>query len=39
MKIFNIEKAVEEQVQKERAEKLSFTSNEQLSNYRASLQS
>lgn len=39
MKIFNIEEAVEEQVQKERAEKQSYLSNEQFSNYRASLQS
>lgn len=39
MKIFNIEEAVEEQVQKERAEKQSYISNEQFSNYRASLQS
>jgi glutamyl-tRNA reductase len=39
MKIFNIEEAVEEQVQKERAEKQSYLSNEQFSNYRATLQS
>ncbi|MGM0874454.1 MAG: glutamyl-tRNA reductase [Bacillota bacterium] len=39
MKIFNIEEAVEEQVQKERADKQSYLSNEQFSNYRASLQS
>jgi glutamyl-tRNA reductase len=39
MKIFNIEEAVEEHIQKERAEKHSLISNENLSNYRASLQS
>ncbi|KKI92290.1 glutamyl-tRNA reductase [Bacillus sp. SA1-12] len=39
MKIFNIEEDVEELVQKERAEKRSLLSNEQLSEYRASLQS
>ncbi|MGM7720945.1 glutamyl-tRNA reductase [Metabacillus sp. Hm71] len=39
MKIFNIEDAVEDLVQKERAEKRSLLSNEQLSEYRASLQS
>jgi glutamyl-tRNA reductase len=39
MKIFNIEDAVEEQVQKERAEKQLNLSNGQMSDFRASLQS
>ncbi|MBO1514737.1 glutamyl-tRNA reductase [Metabacillus bambusae] len=39
MKIFNIEDAVEEQVQKERAEKQLNLSNEQMPDLRASLQS
>jgi glutamyl-tRNA reductase len=39
MKIFNIEEAVDVQVQNERAEILSFRTNEHLSNHRVTLQS